>query len=442
LYKDGTSLHTLTNQTLSATGSATLRLGLITQPGASKTLHLSDIYIDDSSSLADPGDIQVTPKLPNALNTNNFDTLGGSGANRYNRVSDRALSETNYISHVASTNVEESFGIESASQGDVNISGKTFVASQGWVWAKISAAVSAKNQSKTTGTTLTLTVSGAVANNTYLIAFAMDGATGTISCTDNASTPNTYIVDSDIAAASPSAGNVRLALIRARIVTTTSLTTITITHPSVAARAAVVQEFAGIRISGTPTDVGSATTGANSNASAGPTGTPTGAYRFAFAGFGVEQPSTSSFGAVAPFVAQDQNGTTGGGDASNISILSAYTIWPNTADVTASATNTNAAAVDWAAAVQTYIWDGPGCAIIFNGATTPLPVMATSQLFLSPITDSAAYPSASAAIGLKSSSTAADTFLYECGILIAYINVAPPVIAGSRGTKMCMGVGL
>lgn len=98
--------------------------------------YLDDVYLDDVFNSNYPGDIRVTAKLPASLNTNNFDTLGGSGTNRYDRVSDRPLSVTNYIQHAAASDVQENFGLQASSAGDVDISDKFVVGYCGWVYAK------------------------------------------------------------------------------------------------------------------------------------------------------------------------------------------------------------------------------------------------------------------------------------------------------------------
>ena len=104
--------------------------------GNAVTPQFCHVYADDVSDLSYPGDIRVTYKAPNALNTNNFDTLLGSGTNRFDRVSDRPLSTTNGIQHAATSDVQENFGIQAPNQGDVDITGQTVLGYCGWVFAK------------------------------------------------------------------------------------------------------------------------------------------------------------------------------------------------------------------------------------------------------------------------------------------------------------------
>ena len=74
----------------------------------------------------------------------------------------------------------------------------------------------------------------------------------------------------------------------------------------------------------------------------------------------------------------------------------------------------------WARAAAT----GGTPGIVDNGATTGITIAATSALYTL-ITDSATYPSNAAGIGMRSMGTADDTFLYECGTLIAYTPADP-----------------
>ena len=127
VWVDGTLAITGANATLSRDDIEDIRLLERTH-----TAYYSDIYADDSSSLTDPGDIRVTAKLPASVNTGNFDTTGGTGA-----VNERALSETNYMQHAATTDVQQNYTLQTAAVGDVDIStGVTLVGRSAWIWAK------------------------------------------------------------------------------------------------------------------------------------------------------------------------------------------------------------------------------------------------------------------------------------------------------------------
>lgn len=106
-------------------------------------LYYTDIYADDSTSLADPGDIRVTAKRPNANGTTNgFTTQIGSGGSGYGsghspQVNERALSQTNGWSMVgAGAQIVEEYNIESAATGDTDVSTNVIRGVIGWVRAK------------------------------------------------------------------------------------------------------------------------------------------------------------------------------------------------------------------------------------------------------------------------------------------------------------------
>jgi hypothetical protein len=125
------------NGTLGATAQNQIRLGWVANPGASKICYFDDIAADFGTDLTDIGDVRVTAKLPAAAGANNdFNTLVGSGTNRWDRVSERPVSATNAISHTAATVVRENFTLQGASAGDVDISGKTVMGFIGWSYAK------------------------------------------------------------------------------------------------------------------------------------------------------------------------------------------------------------------------------------------------------------------------------------------------------------------
>lgn len=102
----------------------------------SGTTYLDDFVIDDSSNQIWFGTLRCTYKGPASLNTNNFDTGIGSGTNRYDRVAERAISLTNGWQHAASSDVQENYGIQDASAGDVDISDKHIVGYGGWIYGK------------------------------------------------------------------------------------------------------------------------------------------------------------------------------------------------------------------------------------------------------------------------------------------------------------------
>lgn len=129
VFKDGLIDINVSNATLTNTGALNVRIGNIT--GTALDLRTSDHYIDDSSSLADTGNIWVIAKRPNANGTaNNFGTQIGAGGSGYGtghspQVNERPLSATNGWSVVAVGATTEEYNVESTSQGDFDISNST-----------------------------------------------------------------------------------------------------------------------------------------------------------------------------------------------------------------------------------------------------------------------------------------------------------------------------
>jgi len=94
------------------------------------SMYLDDIYVDNSDMLSDTGDIRIIHKRPNSNRTNNFPVaVGNNPANRYENVNEQPLSISNgWLDNVGTTTgLEESYGIEAANAGDVDISTATGV---------------------------------------------------------------------------------------------------------------------------------------------------------------------------------------------------------------------------------------------------------------------------------------------------------------------------
>lgn len=142
LFVNGALSITVTNGTLSGTGMARFYIGN-TATDTALDFRISDFYCDDSTSLADVGNIWVTAKRPNANGTTNgYTTQIGAGGSGYGtghspQVNERPQSDTNgwAITTVASAITEE-YNIESVSQGDTNITGATIVDYMGWLRSK------------------------------------------------------------------------------------------------------------------------------------------------------------------------------------------------------------------------------------------------------------------------------------------------------------------
>ncbi len=187
------------------------------------------------------------------------------------------------------------------------------------------------NQSKTTGTSIAVTVpaSGVAAGNSIIVWLAMDPASGTVSCTDSAS--NSYAVDRDQINGSGTSGVRTVVLSAHNLNALVSGNTITCTHPSVAARALSASEFSGLAVSATK-DQATSATGQSTSPSSGTTGMTTQANELLIGAIGVEGPNGDSFTPGANYSnTGGRIGTTGGNAATNITINPEYRIVTATA---------------------------------------------------------------------------------------------------------------
>lgn len=116
------------------TGSASflphLSYGWLARPGANKLCWFDQIYIDGGDDLTDPGNILVTAKLPASVNEDNWDTTVGTGA-----VNERPVSFTNYKQDASISDQRQTYTLQTAAVGDVDISGETLLGYMGWAIA-------------------------------------------------------------------------------------------------------------------------------------------------------------------------------------------------------------------------------------------------------------------------------------------------------------------
>jgi len=154
--------------------TAYLRIGwIVNGVGNSLALNMDDIYVDSGTDLSDPGDIHVTAKLPvQDGDTNSFTPVGSAAGTACNTaastthcryVNERPLSTANYLQGPSSASFEF-FTVQSAAQGDVDISNDNYVAQQSWVYMK----------EETTGCNATAMYNNFNAtNNTFTTSFKM-----------------------------------------------------------------------------------------------------------------------------------------------------------------------------------------------------------------------------------------------------------------------------
>lgn len=142
LFKNGTIDITVTNATLLFATSADFQIGN-GDANAGLDFRYSDLYIDNSTALTDPGNIWVTAKRPVANGTSvQFTTqvgAGGSGVGTGHspQVNERPASATNGWSLSSAAKVTEEYTIEAKTAGDIDISTATIVDFMGWIRALI-----------------------------------------------------------------------------------------------------------------------------------------------------------------------------------------------------------------------------------------------------------------------------------------------------------------
>ena len=212
-------------------------------------------------------------------------------------------------------------------------------------------------QSSTAGTTLTVTTKADVAvGDDIVVNFAMDGATGTVSAAD--STSNTYNAVANAQFTTPSASNVRTAILDTHV--TTALpkgSTITVSHPSVTARSAVVSVFRGLAASPS-VDQTKTSTGTGTAPTSTATSSTSQADELLFGAVGTEGYNADVAGVWDnAFNQADRRGTTTSG-ATGVTTASGWKIVSSVGTYTASITGITSA--DWAAAIATFKkWAGP-----------------------------------------------------------------------------------
>lgn len=140
VFVSGVSAISVTNATITSTAPDRFAWGN-NSTDATLDMRFSDFYIDNSTSLIDPGNIWVTAKRPNANGTaNNFSTQIGAGGSGYGtghspQVNERTLSTTNGWSMIgAGSAVTEEYNVENNSTGDIYVNPATVIDFIGWAY--------------------------------------------------------------------------------------------------------------------------------------------------------------------------------------------------------------------------------------------------------------------------------------------------------------------
>src|SRR5438093_760910 len=208
-----------------------------------------------------------------------------------------------------------------------------------------------KTGSTTTGTSLSVTVPAAdvAAGNRVIVSVALDPTAGTVSCAD--SKGNVYAKDVDVTQGSGTSG-VRSVIFSAPITAAlVSGNTITVTHPSLAARAMSADEFSGLGTSGTLDKTASAT-GSSTSPSSGTTATTSQPSELLIGAIDVEtRGDTFTVGSGYTSLASISSASNGNA-TSNVTMNAEYRIVSATGGYAAN--GTLGTARQWAAGIATY----------------------------------------------------------------------------------------
>jgi len=419
---DGANLITATDVTLGADTPNHLRLGFITNPGLTSTqyLYFDDVYVDDSTAVTDPLAINVTNKKPNALSTNNFDTVvGATPTNRWDNVSEFPANLSNGFKHIATTDVTESFGVQAVNAGDEDITGLTVLGRAAWILSKRGiedgafTQILGHNNSKSTGSSLTITNSELPTTGTIIVAIAMDNDANNegsiITVTDSVN--NVYLLAAQKSGLGFPETSIRTLIFYCRNATSLPVNgTIIIDFPSIKNKVAIAVEFGGIQA--TPLDKTSSGITTTVSPSSGATATTTQAAEIIFGAIGFKG-NFKDF--KIPGVTY-QNLLIAGND--NIGLEIQYKQQSSTAAQTVIGTLDNAH--NATSLVATFKSTGvtSGSPEIINNGTPTAITLTTSPFIHTNIVTNATYPTE---IGMTSSNGTPDTFLYECGFLVAFV---------------------
>lgn len=425
VYLDGNStpeISVTNGTTLTGIGITTIAVNLQSTAGTDRILYWSDIYADNGNDLSMIEDINLNYKGPDEANATSFDTTGGTGA-----VNERPISETNYKQHAATTDVAQNWTLQTAAEGDLDISTKTIVAYTGFAWAKRGsitacthrASAAGNTANPTTTDTITIPSSTATGDSLFVYLTSRDHTSGTAypTVTDNDTGGNTWT-----RIAENNDGSRKSTLWWKRATSGTASKTITIAG-CVGSMSSGVSVFQNAATSVTPYEDIVVEDNASANEThAGFTPTTTGAsICFGVSNYNNDNSVSNVSGAtIGTFGASGryEKLSTGGSDCGN-------TIWsidgsdispPSTGAITWSQTNGVTTSISWSVRPEQSVGTPD---ITLNGTDYAKTLSATSALYTQIVT-SASYPSNAAGIGMRSTNAAPDTFLYDCGVVIAW----------------------
>jgi len=407
--------------------NANLVLGSSSNVTANTNVYYDNIYIDNGTTLDNPSTngLFVTRKAPAASGTNNaFDTAIGSATNRWDYVSELPISTGKGWKQAGSSQVIEAYGIQSASQGDVDITGATILGWKAWLSGAGqdvttgAPKTTATNSAKASGTTLALGPITVAAGDMVVVAFGdqVGGSAPTIS--DNIG-GNTWT------ALTTSTNTIRTSKWRSALTNGGSMT-ITITFgSSSASRAGVVGAWDSSYVGAFDANP------ANANDSTSPYDCPLsgtlGQSDEIVLGFAFKA-DNADFAAGASDTLVDKAHSTGGSGSTNCAVAMTYRKVTATTSIQPQLTGANATGVVGTASFKITPISAGTPKLVDNGVDVAI-TLTSAQTFYSNVDTSSSYPSNGNTVGMKSTGNAMDTFLYETGIQIAYI---PATVTPSR----------
>jgi len=398
-------------------------------------LYVTGVVVDNDSSNDDMGDIRCVPKLFNTESggVQDFDTAIGNarGASDYNNVNERALSLTNGWRHNGATQVAESYGVQNAAAGDIDITGKTIIGHLAWAYGKKDALTpctfrSAQAGTGNTTTTETLAIpSDVVTGDALLVSITSVGHTSADdypTVTDDDSGGNTW---TRITAASSTDRKTNVFWKRATSATASKTITVAGAITKLACNLVVMKDAA---TSTDPFINVSIETNASADETHGTFTPDVGGCAILLTIFNytsnlaTASQSTASLGAMTER-AEHLSGGAGTDAGNSIATLDGT-------DAAAAATGsitwaqTDAATYSVALACRPEAtWAAQTTKLIRNGTDVAITLTSTNALYTA-IADSASYPTG--VFGLKSTGTGDDTYFYEGGCIVVFDEAAAP----------------
>jgi hypothetical protein len=422
--------------TMSRTGSDIFRLNAQSSLGANVDVWFDNIYLDDGVPAdGDPGDVRVTAKRPNAENTTGFDTAVGNarGASDYNSVNEVPISETNGWEH------------------------------RGVAWV-------ANGSLATNATTASMAITApSLSVNDIMIAFIYGNNNQVVSPPDGTWTSVCEVNNT---------ANMRSSVFWKRAAAADSGGSFTFTKPidDNLLFAGFIGSWKGARTSATPIDATACSSSPNASSDTVTYATfdPTETNAFVIAaGFYANDLTTAgAFSGTDPTMTNRADLETSTGADASIFVFDGVSSGAATGSRTHSTTSTadainqgflfglvpqaqenytlesvsqgdvnitgytvlGRAAWVWAKASATT--GSPTAGIVDDGSVSAITLTTSSALY-TVRTLSASYPSNAAGIGMRSTGTVNDTFFYEGGTLIAYLQ---PVVTCVPSLTL-LGVG-